>query len=408
MTIARITRLTYDDQELGSIELPKQPMRISRGIGSGLSVAVGERLQLWAIGDRGPNLKAETAAERYGADVGAAPKTAKVMPCLEIGPALVELSLSGDRIVVETVLPISDPRGEPISGLPIPSGHHAREEPVVDLDGQTLGTDPSGVDTEGVIALPDGGFWVGDEYGPSLLRLDSEGRVLTRWVPAGCASQYEGAAYPVEERLPALAAHRHTNRGFEAIALSADGRQLHLAFQSPLAHPDKAAHEAAAHVRIWTLDADSGEPLAQHLYPLDPPEAFRRDRAKGDFARADIKLSEIMLTPTGRLICLERGSETTKLYAVALDTETALAAAHLDPAVRPTIEELSAAGRIDGDLPVLAKTCLLDTDDHPEVGADLEGMALLTPSELLLVSDNDFGVEGAQTGFWRVVFDEPL
>jgi hypothetical protein len=35
-------------------------------------------------------------------------------------------------------------------------------------------------------------------------------------------------------------------------------------------------------------------------------------------------------------------------------------------------------------------------------------MALLSPSELILVNDNDFGVEGAETSFWRVSFDQPI
>ena len=57
---------------------------------------------------------------------------------------------------------------------------------------------------------------------------------------------------------------------------------------------------------------------------------------------------------------------------------------------------------------MLAKRLLFSSDDAPEVGADLEGMAILSPTELLLVNDNDFGVEGAETGFWRVRFDQPL
>jgi hypothetical protein len=59
-------------------------------------------------------------------------------------------------------------------------------------------------------------------------------------------------------------------------------------------------------------------------------------------------------------------------------------------------------------VPVLAKRLLFSSDDAPEIGADLEGMAILSPSELLLASDNDFGVEGAETGFWRVRFDRPV
>jgi hypothetical protein len=67
---------------------------------------------------------------------------------------------------------------------------------------------------------------------------------------------------------------------------------------------------------------------------------------------------------------------------------------------------LSAAGTLD--LPVLAKRLVLNTDDHPQVSADLEGMAVLGPSTLLLVNDNDFGIEDAATVFWRVEFDEPF
>ena len=74
-------------------------------------------------------------------------------------------------------------------------------------------------------------------------------------------------------------------------------------------------------------------------------------------------------------------------------------------ATRPTIEEMSAAG---DDLPCLEKTLLFSSDDAPELSADLEGMAILSPTELLLVNDNDFGVEGASTAFWRVNFREPL
>jgi hypothetical protein len=172
-----------------------------------------------------------------------------------------------------------------------------------------------------------------------------------------------------------------------------------------LAHPDEEAHERAHHVRLWTLDMRSGAVAAQYLYALDPPESFRRDCAKGEFGGSDRKVSEILCDGPARLIVLERGSETTKLYRVALDPAYALAMEHLDIATRPTVEEISGAG---GPLPELSKELLLSTDDHPQVAPDLEGVAILSPTELLLVSDNDFGVEGAETSFWRARFDEPL
>jgi hypothetical protein len=403
--------LRFDDEVLCEIPTPNGPVRVVRGLGSGLARRAGDPPDVvWAVGDRGPNVAAKTAVGRWGVqglDGLDAEDGAKIMPRPDIGPALGELRLEGDTVRLARVMPISGADGRPVSGLPTPGGPHAVSEPGYDMDGRKLEPEPSGADTEGLAATADGGFWVGDEYGPSLLRVEADGRVRFRWVPAGCEGWFEGAGHPVLGALPALAVRRRLNRGFEALALSPDERRLHLAFQSPLAHPNKAAHEAGRHVRLWTLDAESGAPLAQHLYPLDPPETFRRDGEAGPVAWADLKVSEMTRIGPDRLLVLERGSATTKLYAVALRPEDALPPEHMNPETRPTLEQLSGAGAL-GELPVLSKRLVLSTDDMPEISPDLEGMVLLSPRELLLVNDNDFGVDGVSTQYWRVTLDEDL
>jgi hypothetical protein len=345
--------------------------------------------------------------KRFGAENLAALREhdgAKIMPRIDLGPAIAEMRIDGNRIELVRTVRVASPAGEPISGIPTPGGAHAECEPAFDLEGQKLEPDPSGLDSEGIAALADGSFWIGDEYGPSLLKLDAEGGVQFRWVPAGAEESLKGAAYPVQGVLPAIAGKRQLNRGFEAIALSPDERWLYLAFQSPLAHPDERAHERGCHVRVWKLDASTGEVAAQFIYPLDAPESFQRDVEKGEFGWSDLKVSEIAVESEDALIVLERGSETTKLYRVVLDSPAP--AEHLELATRPTIEELSGSERLH--LPVLAKELLLSTDDFPEVAADLEGMLILSPTKLLLVNDNDFGCEGAETSFWRVTFEEPI
>jgi hypothetical protein len=404
-----VERLDWADEPLGEIELPGGTMRLRAGFGSGLSIRPGDPPGIvWAVGDRGPNLKVETAIELYGLDRLEPLRKAggpKVMPRPDLGPAIAQLRIAGGRVELVRSLRIADPAGRPVSGLPIPGGAHSLCEPAYDLEGAELPPDPSGLDTEGIAALGDGGFWVGDEYGPSLVRLDSDGHVLRRLVPEG--SELEGAAYPVEPVLPAIAARRQINRGFEATAVSPDGLWLFLAFQSPLAHPDEEAHERARHVRLWRLDPATGRVAAQYLYPLDRPETFLRDCAAGPLERSDLKVSELCWAGADALLVLERGSATTKIYRLELSQRFELDPGHLDPATRPTVEELSAREAGPG-LPVLEKRLLLSTDDAPGIGPDLEGMAILSQRELLLVNDNDFGVEGAETGFWRVRFDEPL
>ena len=402
----RFTRLSYSDEALAMIDTPKRPLVVTRGLGSGLAHRAGDPpTTVWAIGDRGPNLKVPLATNHYGlqhlgchADV----EGAKIMPLLGIGPAISELRVEADAVVCVRSFPLHDRSGKPLSGVPIPGGF---SEPAFDLDGVLLKPDPSGADTEGIAAAADGTFWIADEYGPSLLHVAADGTVLARWVPEGCSHWFRGADYPVVEALPAIAARRQLNRGFEGLALSEDETSLFLAFQSPLAHPDEHAHRHGRHVRIWNLKLATGAVVAEYLYPLDAPDSFRRDCDLGRMRWADLKVSELVALGGNRLLVLERGSATTKLYAVTLDPASRIDDAHLNITTRPTLEELSESGEIGRRIPQLAKTLVLTTDDHPEVDADLEGIALLSSRSLLLVNDNDFGIDGVPTSFWRLDLD---
>lgn len=51
----------------------------------------------------------------------------------------------------------------------------------------------------------------------------------------------------------------------------------------------------------------------------------------------------------------------------------------MDIRTRPTLEQLSVAAELPDDLPVLAKSLLLTTDDAPETDRDLEGLVVLSP-----------------------------
>jgi hypothetical protein len=405
-------RLHWHENLLEEIAFPARAMRISRGLGSGLARCASDAPGLfWAIGDRGPNIKVKVAIQTYGlanlqslADVDGA----KIMPSLNHGPTLFQLSIIGDAITLLQSLPLRGRDGTAIGGLPPPSSPHAEHEPMYGSAGDALGTSPSGVDSEAVAALADGSFWIGEEYGPSLLKVDRHGQVLMRWVPAGTAHFYTGAKYPVVAALPALAAARRLNRGFEALALSPCQRWLYVMFQSPLAHPDRAAHESSRHVRLWKLDAQTGACVAEYIYPLDKPSSFKRDSAIGDIDRSDIKVSEALMLADNRLLILERASASTKFYAVDLRAEHETPPQFINPAMRPTIEQMSRSELRTAGVQLLHKQPIFDTDDFPEICADLEGMILLSPRTLLLVNDNDFGVEDVATAFWRIDFDSDI
>ncbi len=409
MTSSRptIERLQWSDRLLGEIALPRAALTIRESFGSGLARRASDPPgQVWAAGDRGPNLKIKTLLDRYGAEQLAHLQSvagAKVMPRVDVGPRIARLRIEGDRVELLGAWPVTDGEGSPVSGLPMPGSEHVASEPVFDLAGRPIAPDPSGLDVEGIAALEDGTFILSEEFGPSLVRVDGTGRVLARYVPEGL--DLSGARYPVFATLPAIAGARQLNRGFEAIAASGDGRSLLVAFQSPLAHPDEEAHKKARHVRIWRLDLASMTVADQYLYPLDPPESFARDRAAGEVEWGDLKVSEMVSLPGGALLVLERASATTKIFKAMPSDALALPPEHIDRGARPTAEELSAA---EAPLPILRKERLFSSDEAPEVSPDLEGMAVLSADSLLLVNDNDYGVEGAETAFWRLTWREPV
>lgn len=396
-----VTELAWSEIAIGAIDLPARRLEMVWGFGSGLTRRLSDPPGVvWAVGDRGPNLKVEVAIADYGVTTLGAhanAEGAKVMPRLDAGPALAELSVCEDRVELLRIVPLTGGDGRPLTGLPPPGSEHTRFEPVVDIGGNVIAPNPSGIDSEGVVALADGGFVIGDEYGPSLVHVDAGGSVIERWVPEGCGAGYAGASYPVRETLPAIAARRRLNRGFEALALRGDDR-LVLMFQSPLANPDIKASKRADHVRLWSLDARTGTVDGEWLYPLEPAEAFRRDKGAKPGKR---KVSEITALGDGSFLVLERVSQSTKLFRIRLED----GGSAIDLSLDPSLEQRSAKRQA---IASLTKELILDTDDHPEIGADLEGVTRLGPHELLIVNDNDFGCEGAVTRFWRVRFDDPV
>jgi hypothetical protein len=396
--------MRWADAELGSVATPRGELRLTLGVGSGLAQRRGDAPGLaWAVTDRGPNLHVSDAVGLYGLD-HLAPLMelpgAKIMPRRDVGPEIVRLKTSKGAVTLMQRLPLKTKDGRMLSGLPLPGDARAAMEPVFGIDGEPLGVDPLGVDPEGIAAMADGSFWVAEEYGPSLMKVEADGSVMLRLMPEG--RKLKAPGMKVRDSLPAIAAKRRLNRGFEAVTLSEDERLLHVAFQSALTE----AGQPSRIVRFWTLDAQTGEFLAQHLYRFDKPETFLRDAAKKPVDIEDLKIGDLACVGPGRLIVLERIRFTTKLYVVKLADEDATPRRWLEPD-RP-LESFDRKELEKRGLSLLKKRLVLSSDDHPTIGPDIEGVAALSPTELMLVSDNDFGVLGARTGFWRVTSDKPF
>lgn len=206
--------------------------------GSGLDInPTGE---WFGLTDRGPNatLRGPDGRER------------RVLPLSAFAPGIAQLRTNGSGLGLVRYIPLRDSAGRPLTGL----GNTDADEP-----GYTSvhapkphPPDPGGIDPEGLRCLPNGDFLVSEEYAPSLLRVDSQGRVLWRLTPKG--HELHGAPYPVRAILPAAVRRRRHNRGFENLALSGDGRLAYLALQSPALPEDHPRTRLSRIVRVNEVD----------------------------------------------------------------------------------------------------------------------------------------------------------
>jgi hypothetical protein len=373
-------------------------LELSVGIGSGAYRRPTDRPDIvYFLSDRGPNIACGDAEAITGvprARLCAQANAGRVYPVPGYAPSIygVQLDEAARRFRVFEAIAIKRADGTPLSGLTNPLT--GRTETPLDGAGRVLPFDAGALDMEGLIRLPDGRFWVGEENAPSIAEISPEGRVLRRIVPAGTEGEFAQAGYPVQGGLPAILARRQSNRGIESLAGTPDGATLYFIMQNPLANPDAAAYRAARNARLFRFDPATGRVTGQWVYQLEDPRSFRLDPSEN---QSDPRISELTWLGPDRLLVLERTERTTKLFEVRLDqgaTEI-LGSRWDDPATRPTLEQsndLSGTG-----ITPLAKRLVMDTADHPEIPGKVEGIALLPDGTLLMVNDDDFGITGERT-----------
>lgn len=341
------------------------------GFGSALAVSGGA---WYFLTDRGPNVDLPTEDHKLFAAPGYA-------------PTIGEFRWRGGSLEAVRRVALHLPDGRPLSGLPAPKGLGASGEVAHGVDGAELAPDSNGVDTEGLVALPDGSFWVSEEYGPTLLHVGPDGGLRERVGP------FAGPG----RRLPAVLASRRSNRGMEGLALVPGTATLAGLMQGPLDNP-KAAGRRSRALRLVLFDTRSGA-SRQLVYLLDAPGH---------------RITEIAAVSPTRFLVVEIDGKVPghptdpSRFQRIVQVDLAGATDVSDPADGPrgrlfggrTLEELDADSLAAAGVVPVRQSPLLDLRD-PAIAYPYdkpEGLVVVDARTLALVNDDDFGVDADGRG----------
>jgi hypothetical protein len=411
---AEITVIEAPVIPMSAVTFPNgKSMELSVGYASGAFHMPGDaESDVYFITDRGPNIACEGDAEDL---IGlnedkmcAGDKDGKIFPIPDFDPTIYKITISADgKASIAEEMPLKGTDGKKLNGLSNILTKNPAEK-AYSVEGKEMAQSNNGFDSESLVRLKDGTFWISDEYGASIAHVAADGTVLDRLVPEGIEGDYADASYPVHGKLPGIIMKRPLNRGIESIAVSPDEASLYFVMQSPLANPDQDAYKKSRTVRLFKFDIASEKVVGEYAYQIDTADSFVADNAKKPAKQNDVKISEMVATGADKLLVLERISKTTKLYTVDLSKGTTIPASFDDMATAPSLEQLKADELAASKVVPLEKTIAFNSDDHKDMPTKIEGVALINPTTLLLATDNDFGIAGDKTSFVKVVLDQAL
>lgn len=313
------------------------PSNLYSGGMSGLHLIekMGDELVFYSHSDRGPN----------GEVIETLPDGTQKRPFLypEFQPHWVKFSLNQKTREIKNLgfIHLTNSAGKPLNGLPNKAG----DELAIDTQGNELKKDINGIDPEALCA--DGqNVWMGEEYGPSILKFNHQGQLIKRYIPEGSYSDVTDPSYV--RKLPSYLTKKKLNRGFEGIACM--NNKVYAILQSPLKGD-------GLDVRILEFNPQTESVEKVYLYPLDSKQADKI----GDMAVLN-----------------------DALYVLEQNSETGPQSIHNVFKVR--LDSVDAQGKLKKEL-VLD---LVRAGYH--FAEKIEGLSVISENELAVINDNDFGV----------------
>ncbi|KAL4996361.1 esterase-like activity of phytase-domain-containing protein [Aspergillus recurvatus] len=218
---------------------------------------------------------------------------------------------------LDTIL-LTDPLGKPLTGLdpdftgnisypgypPLPAATYVGDG----FGGAGPGGKRVSLDSEGLVIDHEGYFWISDEYGPYIYRFNKDGKMVLALQPPEAylprrngTLSFSAASAPLyaPDQLPKPEdpeTGRNNNQGFEALAISPDGKTLTVMIQSALNQEGGPKKKNRQPARVLQYDiSNPNKPHYQHEYVVNLPKYV--DYTDEDLDEKVASQSEILHLP---------------------------------------------------------------------------------------------------------------
>src|SRR5215470_17486407 len=180
--------------------------------------------------------------------------------------------------LADTIL-LTDAAGQSTTGLDPADGVRSAAKGFLDLPQAKTGR--VAIDAEAVVRMPDGTFFISDEYGPYIYRFSAKGRMLSAIRPPDAFIPMRNGKQNFSSNNPGPGAQapspkdpdtgRQNNQGFEGMARTPDGKFLVVILQSATRQDGGNSPETRQNTRVLYYDiADLNNPklVREHVVPL--------------------------------------------------------------------------------------------------------------------------------------------
>ena len=206
-------------------------------------------------------------------------------------PKAVGATPQADAVAIalaDTIL-LTDAAGEPLTGLD-PDGVRPAANGFPDLPQASNGR--ISLDPEAIALLPDGSFFISDEYGPYIYRFSATGRMLGAIRPPDALIPIRKGGQDFSSNNPGPGGSapvppdpefgRQNNQGFEGLALTPDGKTLAVILQSSTRQDGGTSAATREHTRMLFYDvSDAAQPkLVRHIVVTLPVFTDARGRRR--------------------------------------------------------------------------------------------------------------------------------